>query len=377
MIFYKNSFNKQLILILVVIFISIVINSCGILVSTIIPFKDLPVTNGKYDIGTKIFTWEDSTRLEWFTEEIDDYRKIVVQIWYPAINISGMPMPYLDQWERRIGPIADQIDIPSILIRSIKNVQSNSYLNAEIKNTNIPYPLIVFSHGLGGMRMQNSIQMETLANAGYVVIAIDHAYDANITLFDDGSVAEYRSGAEDNITVQEFWALRTPQINTRAADVSYVIDKIESFQEKDRYFWNFINLESVGVLGHSFGGATGIVTSYKDNRIDACIALDGWIVPIESSIIQNGMHIPFLYMGREKWDTPLNYLKLDSLLAASSASIEKIILFGTKHFDYSDTPQFTSMADMFGVSGSMPTKEIRDTLNVSILKFFNTYLVDR
>ena len=134
MIFYKNSFNKQLILILVVIFISIVINTCGILVSTIIPFKDLPKSNGKNNIGTQIFTWEDTTRLEWFTEEIDDYRKIVIQIWYPAINISGMPMPYLDQWERRIGPIADQIDIPSILIRSIKNVQSNSYLNAFVIN---------------------------------------------------------------------------------------------------------------------------------------------------------------------------------------------------------------------------------------------------
>ena len=126
--------------------------------------------------------------MEWFTEDISDYRKIVVQVWYPATNISGTPIPYLDQWERRIGPIAEQIDMYQILIRSIKDVQSNSYLNAELKKRGMPYSLIIFSHGLGGMRMQNTIQMETLASRGYIAIAIDHAYDANITLFDDGSV---------------------------------------------------------------------------------------------------------------------------------------------------------------------------------------------
>ena len=62
-------------------------------------------------------------------------------------------------------------------------------------------------------------------------------------------------------------------------------DKIENFQEKTISFWQSINLDRVGILGHSFGGTTGIVASYKDNRIDACIALDGWIVPVESSII--------------------------------------------------------------------------------------------
>ena len=369
--------KKQLIFILVFIFIGGIINSCGIVVSTIIPFNDLPKIDGKYNVGTKVFTWEDTTRLEWFTEDVDDYRRIVVQIWYPAVNISGTPIPYLDQWERRIGPISEQIDMYPILIRSIKNVQSNSYLNAEINKENMPYPLIVFSHGLGGMRMQNTIQMETLASVGYITIAIDHAYDANVTLFDDGSVADYRSGAEGDLTVHEFWNLRIPQVNTRAADISYVLDRIAKFQQENISFWDPINLDSIGILGHSFGGTTGIIASYKDNRIDACIALDGWIVPVESSIIQSGMHIPFLYMGRKKWDTPLNYVKLDTLLAVSSAPVEKVILIGTKHFDYSDTPQFTPMAKTIGVAGSMPAVALRDTLNNRIIRFFNTYLVDR
>ena len=371
-----NLYENRLSFLIVLISFIFLINSCGIVVSKLIPFDNLPSPSGKYDVGTQVFTWIDSTRMEWFTENATDYRKIVVQAWYPAINISGVPTSYIDQWENRIGPIAEQIDMPKILIRSIKDVQSNSYLNADFKYRETPYPVVIFSHGLGGMRMQNTIQMETLASEGYIAIAIDHAYDANITLFDDGSIAEYRSGAEGELTVEEFWNLRIPQVNTRSADVSYVLDHIESLKKKKKSFWQLINLARIGIMGHSFGGTTAIVASSKDERLDACIILDGWLVPVESSIIQLGMDIPFLFIGREKWETSLNYLKLDSLIAASASSAEKLILVGTRHFDYSDTPQFTPLARKVGVAGKMPANAIRDTLNTRMLTFFKRYLID-
>ena len=371
-----NLYKNRLWFLIVMIFFNLLINSCGIVTSKLIPFDNLPSPSGKHNVGTQYFTWIDSTRMEWFTKDSTDYRKIVVQAWYPAKNTSGAPTNYIDQWENRIGPIAEQINMPKLLIRSIKDVQSNSYLNADFKYRGTPYPVIIFSHGLGGMRMQNTIQMETLASEGYIAIAIDHAYDANITLFDDGSIAEYRSGAEGELTVEEFWSLRIPQVNTRSADVSYVLDHIELLKKKKQSFWQFINLSRIGIMGHSFGGTTAIVASSKDKRLDACIILDGRLVPVESSIIQRGMDIPFLFIGREKWETPLNYLKLDSLISASTSSAEKLILIGTKHFDYSDTPQFTPLARKIGVAGKMPANAIRDTLNTRMLTFFKKYLID-
>ena len=329
---------------------------------------------GPNEVGTRIYTWVDTLRYEWFTEMPNDNRKIVVQIWYPAISVSGETTPYLDQWQRRIGPISEQIELPKILIQSIKDVQSNSYLNAQVDNRDSLYPLIIFSHGLGGMRMQNTIQMETLASEGYIAIAIDHAYDANITLFDDGGTADYRSGSEGELSAEEFWDLRIPQINTRVADVSFVLDNIENLQEKKELFWSSINLDRIGIMGHSFGGATSIVASARDERLDVCITLDCWFLPVESNIIQSGMKIPFLFIGRPKWDTELNYLKLDSLISASDAPYEKLILPGTKHFDYSDTPQFNSLARKVGVAGKMPAHALRDTLNTRILNFYNKYL---
>ena len=100
--------------------------SCGSIISKLIPFENLPVPTGSYKVGTRIYTWEDTVRPEWFTEIPNDHRKIVGQVWYPATSVSGVTEPYLDQWHRRIGPISEQIEIPKILIHSIKNVQSNS-----------------------------------------------------------------------------------------------------------------------------------------------------------------------------------------------------------------------------------------------------------
>ena len=366
---------KRISLIIVYYFCCIFIASCGSIISNFVPFENLPIPSGNYKVGTRVYTWVDTDRYEWFTANSEDYRKIVVQVWYPAHSVSGMPVPYLDQWQRRIGPIADQIELPKMLIHSIKDVQSNSYLDAEIDNYDSTYPLIIFSHGLGGMRMQNTIQMEALASEGYIALAIDHAYDANITLFDDGDEADFRSGAEGELNTREFWELRIPQVNTRAEDVSFVLDNIGTLQETEDSFWQSIDLDRVGIMGHSFGGTTSIVASSKDDRLDGCINLDGWMVPVESSIIQSGMKIPFLFIGRAQWDTELNYLKLDSLIAASHAPSEKLILPGTKHFDYSDSPQFNSLARKVGVAGKMPAHALRDTLNTRILHFFDTYLV--
>ncbi|MEE2858253.1 MAG: hypothetical protein VX820_00880 [Candidatus Neomarinimicrobiota bacterium] len=351
------------------------LTSCGMVVSKLIPFTDLPKPIGKYNIGTKIETWIDYDRLEWFTEnDKNDHRKIVVQFWYPTDDVSGDFAPYMDDWKKRIGPVSEQVEVKEFMISSIKNVNTNSHMDATIKKMNNKMPLIIFSHGLGGMRMQNTIQMETLASVGYFVLAIDHSYDANITLFDDGTHADFRSAAEGDLSVQEFWDLRIPQINTRSDDVLFVLDEIESFLGLNIPFWQDVDMGNIGVLGHSFGGATGIISSIKDDRIDACMALDGWIVPIESSYVQKGMNVPMLYIGRPKWDTPLNYMKLDSLIKNSDAPATKIILPDTKHIDYSDTPQFSPISKKIGISGDMPAADIRDTLNDKMLNFFDAYL---
>jgi hypothetical protein len=116
------------------------------------------------------------------------------------------------------------------------------------------------------------------------------------------------------------------------------------------------------------------MVSYIDNRIDACISLDGWNVPIPQNVIDDGLKVPLLYIGRPEWDTTLNYEKLDTLIARSSQNADKLILDGTKHFDYSDTPYFSTMAKKFGISGRLPAEELLSILNGQIITFFDKYV---
>lgn len=349
-------------------------SSCTTIVPLLIPFQDIPAPTGSFSVGTRVFNWEDNKREEWFTEKEGDFRKIVVQVWYPTDEVTGDPAPYLDFAQHRIKPISEQVELPPFMIKHIQDVKSNSYLNAALKSAAKPYPLVIFSHGLGGMRMQNTIQMEELASKGFIALAMDHAFDANITIFDDGSSADYRSAIIGEVTTEEFWNIRLPQINTRVADVSFVLDHIQEIQNENDGFWSMIDLERVGIMGHSFGGGTAIVASSRDTRLDACIALDGWLVPVEQSIIKRGLTVPFLYMGRTHWDNPVNYENLDTLIAASTASAKKLILDGTKHFDYSDTPQFNTTSSKFGISGTMDLDELRILLNSRIVSFFELNL---
>ena len=361
----------------------LILGGCATLAERVIPFDDLPAPTGDYGVGTHIFYWTDSDRLEWFTAAPDDLRRLVVQVWYPvaaettdsAKRGRSAFYPYVDHPAQRLAPLARQMGLPQFLMAHIQHVATNSLLDATPVAGPGQLPLILFSHGLGGMRVQNTVQAEELASLGYMVVAVDHPYDAYLTLFADGTMADYRSGAVGNLTEAEFWALRTPQLATRTADMRYLLDHIAALQASQDNFWLQADLNRVGIFGHSYGGATSVMAAATDPRIKAIAALDGWMLPVPQETIDAGLIVPFLYIGRRAWDDPLNYKKLDQLLL-SSASATEHLLDDTKHMDFSDTPQFSSVAKTFGISGKVPRDAIRQLLNAKLVAFFITYVRD-
>ncbi len=351
-----------------ILFISILLlcSSCALVLN----FNDLPEPKGQYIVGTDLFVWEDSYRDEWFTKDKIDSRKIVVQIWYPASEKSDSLYPYMDYKELRINAISEQIGKPKAFIKPAGNVQGNSYFKAPLADNK--FPLILFSHGLGGYKTQNSINIETLVSHGYIVIAPDHTYDASITAFPDGSVAEYKSDLPKDSSPQEFWDNRLPQLNTRANDLSFIIDKLQTMKNNPIYY--AIEFDKIGVFGHSFGGATSIVSSWNDTRISACLNLDGWFVPIVDDIINTGLKIPFCYVGQESWDgAPLNYPKLKTFYKNCQSDAYILKIKGTKHFDYADLPYFSKIGRMIS-SGKSVDKHFSTRLSDMIVGFFDEYL---
>ena len=342
--------------------------------SVFIPLRNLPNPDGQYIVGTDVIILEDKNRFETFTKETDDYRKIIVQIWYPATEPSDSIYPYLDYKDLKIPYIAKRLEVSEKIINRVNSIRANGYYKAKPGNND--FPVIIFSHGLGGNRIQNTANIESLASNGYIVFSIEHTYDSNITVFNDTTFVEFDSYLPDNVTTEEFYNTRIPQIKIRANDISFIIDKIISLKSQGHYIGRISNINSIGVFGHSFGGGTAAVSSFIDNRIDACIALDGWFEPIPPYIIDKGINIPFLYIGQlqQNWiSAPYNEVQLLSFHDNNQNDSFIIEVHNTKHMDYSDIPYLTKWGRLMGLSGK-DAKNITLDLNNTITHFFDTYL---
>ncbi len=346
-------------------------SGCSTLVSKVFPLDDLPAPSGPHAVGTQFFEWVDAAREEPFTEDPSDKRRLSGQIWYPAeMTEDPLRQPYLDYPEQRLDMISYQSGLPRFMVAHMQRVQTNSMLNAPVLQQDQKRPLVLFSHGLSGMKNQNTIQAELLASHGVTVISVDHAYDAYLTIFADGTVADYRSSDTENRTGDAFWAFRLPQLKTRVADLVFVLDEIARRSGDANSIWSSIQTDSVGVFGHSFGGATALMLAAQDDRVAKSLALDGWMVPVPPEVIRAGTTKPFYYLGQAAWDDPINYKKLDKFLSASPLG-QKQLEAGTKHFDYSDAPQFSNLAKRFGLSGEVSRPALRALINDAVLTFFH------
>jgi len=358
---------KKIILYTIIFFF---LQSCSVM----IPFKDLPKPDGKFLIGTDILILEDVNRAESFTKELNDFRKIVVQVWYPSSEKGDSIYPYLDYPDIRIPYISKQLGVKERLIEHIGKIQANAYYKS--KPVKQEFPIVIFSHGLGGNRTQNTVNIESLVSNGYVVFAIEHTYDANITVFNDSTYIEFDSYLSDDVDREEFYKVRIPQIKTRADDISFVIDQITAFKTQGFYIGKMCDLKNIGVFGHSFGGATVVLSSFLDSRVDACMNLDGWFEPIPKNIINSGINIPFCYIGQEqeKWNgAPYNEELLFNFHNNNKNHSRIIEIKKSKHFDYADIPYLTRFTRLMGLSGK-PGRTLTLDLNRTITDFFNSYL---
>ena len=353
----------------------------AVLLPWLIPVFTLPNPSGSYSVGTETFHWVDSSRMEWFTDENpNDVREIIVQIWYPA-NLKGglKPEPYMDFIDLRAKTLAGAGAIPEFFPGHLNYIYTNSYNEIPIIQLNQFMPVVIFSHGITGTRHLHQAMYEHLVSHGYIVVAPDHSFDANLTIFPDGHTADYRSditGHPDSANV------RIMQMNTRVADIIFILDQLDKIQSGkiESQINGKIDLEKIAVGGHSYGGSTATVASQRDERIKACFVLDSWISPIPQQTIDVGVHVPFLFMGRPTWqgsDYPGNYPRLDSLMVHSSDPKYRLIIKKTKHLDFSDIPLFSPIIGYVLDVGSLSASVSIPLLNELVYGFLEKHLTEQ
>ena len=342
-----------------------------------VPIIKMPKLTGKHSIGSTIHHWTDHERKEWFTDDPNDVRQIMVQLWYPAQKTKKAEMtPYLDKIDLRSQTMAKAGKFPPQLIKHLELTKTNSHLNLKAEPEAAPLPIIIISHGITGMRHIHTSLAEKLSNNGYLVVALDHSYDANLTIFPDGSVADYRSditGFPDSVSI------RKKQLQTRAADVQFVINQLIKIQSgKIKHQLNgYLDLNRIGVAGHSYGGGTSIMVSYLDPRVKATLVLDSWMNPLPQKIIENGIQQPLIYIGRPKWtdsDYPTNTDLVAKLMDNTKGANYYLTINETLHLNYCDAPLFSPLAKYFLDIGKMNGIKSVNLINNISLQFFDQHL---
>lgn len=337
-----------------------------------VPVIELPHPTGPYSIGSEIYHWVDSSRAEWFTpEDPDDLRELVVQTWYPAKAVTDEPMPYIDHLKIRSAAMGDAGNFPGVFVEHLDLVKTHSFLNAPPEPGK--YPLLILSHGITGFRQMHTSLIEELASHGYIVVAPDHTYDCNLTVFPNGDIADYRSeitGFPDSVKI------RRQQLNTRVADIKFILDQMSTTGQLAAQ----IDFNQIGVLGHSYGGATVIQSAYEDNRIKAVLTLDSWMNPLPDYVLNNGIKQPFLYLGRPSWDDsdyPTSPELLEKFMGNLDSNSFRFILKNSRHLDFTDVPLFSPFSGLILETGSIPAKKAVMITNDVALSFFDTFLKNK
>ena len=211
-----------------------------------------PAQMGPYAVGVTTFRLTDPTR----KDKDDKPRPMVIEVWYPAIDEArNTPTDAYDMSIDAPKAARDKIKSAGVKISLMKQKAHRDV--APLKKEG-PYPLILFSHGSGGLRYQSVFQTAHLASHGYVVISVDHHGN---TLYD--RIIDSRSQKADNLLKFAF---------IRPLDVKFMFENMKKRNEdkKDRFF-KMIDFKNVGSTGHSFGAVTSVLLTIQIKGISAII----------------------------------------------------------------------------------------------------------
>jgi predicted dienelactone hydrolase len=181
-------------------------------------------------------------------------------------------------------------------------------IRAYLPETQEAAPVILFSHGLGGSRDNNPYLGNHWAKRGYVVVFVQHPGSDESVWKDVPRIqrmAEMRKAASPAAFLD------------RVKDVPAVIDALEKWNgEKEHGLHGRMDLENVGMSGHSFGAVTtqamagqsyaGGRISYLEGRLDAALMMSPSIPKLGDPAKAFGkITIPCLLMTGTLDDSPI------------------------------------------------------------------------
>lgn len=354
----------------------------GLAVTLILPlvFPVIDVQDPTAPVGTVAVRLVDDSRSETYGPSPGEPRQLALQIWYPAATTDGYPRaPWVDDLDA-IGPLASEyLGFPSFFLSHLKFSDTGSYAAAPVAAGT--FPVVLYSHGWAGLRSVAFDQLEALAAEGYIVVAADHTYGALGTLLADGTVAALDPRAlpdEDTVTREEYAEASNALVMTFAADILFVLDELEGIASGDLTMSidlaSHMDVGRIGIFGHSTGGGAAAVACGLDDRCDALLGLDPWLVPLSAEEVSVGVSQPFASLNSGAWSDHPNVAKLDLFYEVSPNAGPRLCIEGTAHRDFTLLPRLSPLAQYVGLGGSLGGERTSEIVNGALIAFFDEHL---
>lgn len=182
------------------------------------------IAAGPYSVGITTLTLERGPKVE---------------VWYPTKDSSGQTDTY------------DIRDFTPEAIRGILTGDAPSSFSIDAARdgevTTGKFPVVLFSHGSSGVRVQSSFLTSHLASWGMVVIAPDH-WSRDLPR----ALVNQTVGSQTD----------TPN------DLFDALDLVKNTEQ----FSSIVDTDNIAVVGHSAGGGTAILAA-ADDRVDGYVSM--------------------------------------------------------------------------------------------------------
>ena len=280
----------------------------------------LPAPTGRYPVGTVDLHLVDHSRANpWAAGP--SYRELMVSLWYPATDVHRYPLaPHMSlgaaaHFGSADGAGAGLYGIPADSV-DFAATRTSGHVGAPVARRQRPFPVVLYSPGAGDPRTWETTEVQDLASRGFLVVTIDHPYDASEVEFPGGRVV---AGVLPQLFQQaqqpgDFQALAAKIFDVRIADTRFVLDRLAALDHGinpdaehrplPAGVTGALDLRRTGMFGVSAGGMTALQTMDDDPRIRAAADLDGNVEsPLLPDALQlwpvasHGLDRPFLLVG--------------------------------------------------------------------------------
>lgn len=209
-----------------------------------------------------------------------------------------------------------------------------------------PAPVVLFSHGLGGSREGSPFLGEHWAARGYAVVYVQHA-GSDEAVWKDVPAAERLAALRSAASLQNYLL--------RLRDVPVVLDQLTAWnKESGHALAGRLDLERIGMSGHSFGALTtqgvsgesfpgGVGKRHTDPRIRAAVAFSPDAPSSgDTATAFSSVTIPWMLMTGTKDVAFVGHATVESresvYPALPAGDKYEVVLENAEHSAFSDRP---------------------------------------